>query len=92
MIYFRILAAIEGCSLIALLFFAMPMKYIWNTELYVQKIGMAHGLLFIIYIVCALFFHLKINWTKKELLLILMGSTIPFGFLYIDKRYLKNKI
>ena len=45
---FRIVAFSEGFSYLALLMIAMPLKYIWNTEEYVQNIGMAHGLLFIV--------------------------------------------
>ena len=88
---FRIVAFLEGFSWITLLFFAVPMKYIWNVELYVQKIGMAHGVLFIVYIVLAFFSQLKINWSRNHLLIILIGSIVPFGFLYVDKKCLKNK-
>ena len=88
---FRIVAFLEGFSWITLLFFAVPMKYIWNVELYVQKIGMAHGVLFIVYIVLAFFLQLKINWNRNHLLIILIGSIVPFGFLYVDKKCLKNK-
>ena len=88
---FRIVAFLEGFSWITLLFFAVPMKYICNVELYVQKIGMAHGVLFIVYIVLAFFLQLKINWSRNHLLIILIGSIVPFGFLYVDKKCLKNK-
>ena len=88
---FRIVAFLEGFSWITLLFFAVPMKYIWNVELYVQKIGMAHGVLFIVFIVLAFFLQLKINWSRNHLLIILIGSIVPFGFLYVDKKCLKNK-
>ena len=88
---FRTVAFLEGFSWITLLFFAVPMKYIWNVELYVQKIGMAHGVLFIVYIVLAFFLQLKINWSRNHLLIILIGSMVPFGFLYVDKKCLKNK-
>ena len=88
---FRIVAFLEGFSWITLLFFAVPMKYIWNVELYAQKIGMAHGALFIVYIVLAFFLQLKINWSRNHLLIILIGSIVPFGFLYVDKKCLKNK-
>tara|TARA_Y100001954_G_scaffold209933_1_gene235391 strand:- start:1169 stop:1447 length:279 start_codon:yes stop_codon:yes gene_type:complete len=88
---FRIVAFLEGFSWITLLFFAVPMKYIWNVELYVQKIGMAHGVLFIVYIVLAFFLQLKINWSRNHMLIILIGSIVPFGFLYVDKKCLKNK-
>ena len=51
---FRIIAFLEGTSLLLLLFFAMPMKYYFQEPIYVRSIGMAHGILFVIYIIFAI--------------------------------------
>ena len=58
--FFRIVALLEGFSYLTLLLIAMPLKYIWHIEEYVQNVGMAHGILFIIYIVVAIFLYKKI--------------------------------
>ena len=50
---FRSIALLEGISTIALYFFAMPMKYIAGDPIYVKNIGMAHGILFVLYIIFA---------------------------------------
>ena len=88
--FFRITAFLEGLSYLALLIFAMPLKYIWHIDFYVQIIGMAHGLLFIIYISLALFLYQKKLWKKRDFIIILLGSVVPFGTFYIDSKYLKN--
>jgi integral membrane protein len=58
---FRIIAFLEGTSLLLLLFFAMPMKYYFQEPIYVRSIGMAHGILFVIYFIFAIM--LKIEYS-----------------------------
>lgn len=87
---FKITALLEGISLLALLFFAMPMKYIWDNPIYVKQIGMAHGLLFIAYIVLASVLKFEQKWDFKKYFIICVASVIPFGTFYIEKKYLSN--
>lgn len=53
---FKIIALLEGASLLVLFLFAMPMKYILQEPIYVKTIGMAHGILFITYIIMAIIY------------------------------------
>ena len=87
---FKNLALLEGISAILLFFFAMPMKYIFNNPIYVKQIGMAHGILFIGYIIFATILKFNHNWTLKKYSLICIASIPPFGTFYIDRKYLKN--
>lgn len=86
--FFKIIALLEGVSLLALLFFAMPMKYIFNNPLFVKYIGMAHGLLFILYIALAILLKIEQKWDMKKLGIVSIASVIPFGTFYIEKKYL----
>ena len=86
---FKSIAFLEGISLLILLFFAMPMKYVLNASIYVEIIGMAHGILFIAYVITAILYKIKSNWTFKTFGVICIASIIPFGTFYIDKKYLK---
>ena len=85
---FRIIALLEGISYILLLI-AVPIKYLANNEQYVKALGMPHGILFILYIGVALIIRKKRNWSQKDMILIMLGSIIPFGTFYIDYKYLK---
>lgn len=87
---FRSIALLEGLSLLALLFFAMPMKYIGGNDIYVKNIGMAHGILFIMYIAFAILLKNEQKWSFKTLLIICLASVIPFGTFYVEKKYLQN--
>ncbi|MBS7786868.1 DUF3817 domain-containing protein [Flavobacterium sp. CYK-55] len=87
---FKKIAFFEGLSLLLLLFFAMPMKYILEQPQYVRVIGMAHGLLFIAYIGLAIFCKSEEKWSNKIFAIICLASVVPFGTFYIEKKYLKN--
>jgi integral membrane protein len=87
---FRIIALLEGVSYILLLFIAVPIKYFGEDPTYVKLLGMPHGLLFIFYIVIAIWISSDMKWKKKDLMLILLASVIPFGTFYVDKIYLKE--
>ena len=86
--FFKITALLEGTSLLILLFFAMPMKYIFDEPIFVRVIGMAHGLLFVAYIIMAIMLKFEENWNWKKFGAIAAASIIPFGTFYIDKKYL----
>jgi integral membrane protein len=87
---FKIVALLEGVSLLLLLFFAMPMKYIWEDPMYVKHIGMGHGLLFIAYIIMAIMLKFEDNWSGKKLAIVSAASIVPFGTFYVEKKYLRD--
>ncbi len=88
--FFKIVATLEGISLLLLLFVAMPLKYIFDLPEFVRVIGMAHGLLFIGYIILATMLKTEESWNNKKFFEVCMASIIPFGTFYIEKKYLKN--
>lgn len=86
--FFKVVALLEGTSLLLLLLFAIPMKYIFQIPIFVQMIGMAHGVLFIAYIIMAIMLKIECNWTFKKFGIISVASVVPFGTFYVDKKYL----
>ena len=76
---FKYVSILEGLSFLLLLFIAMPLKYIWEMPQMVQQVGMAHGVLFIAYVMGAIWLFKPLNWNFKELLIILGCSLVPFG-------------
>lgn len=86
---FRTIAFLEGVSYIALLFIGVPLKYIGDNEIIVKLLGMPHGILFVIYILLTIYNTKNMRWDKKDILIIMMGSIIPFGTFYVEKKYLR---
>lgn len=87
---FRIVAFFEGVSNIVLLFFAVPMKRIFDEPKYVFPIGLAHGILFIVYIIMATMLKIEDRWPIKKYLIIIGASILPFGTFYTEKKYFKS--
>jgi len=87
--FFKLIALLEGTSLLLLLGFAMPMKYFFQEPIFVKTIGMAHGLLFIAYLILAVMQKIASNWSLKTLAIVCIASVLPFGTFYVDKKYLK---
>lgn len=85
---FKILSYLEAISFLVLLGVAMPLKYIYDMPEYVRIVGMAHGILFVLYIFGAYWLCEKLNWKFKIFLIFIVCSILPFGPFYADKKYL----
>jgi integral membrane protein len=82
----RSLAFWEGVSYLALLFVAMPLKYLAGIPLAVRIAGTVHGALFVALFFSALHVYLthgrKFRWGVE----IAVASLIPFGTFILDGR------
>lgn len=87
---FKVVAFWEGISLLALLFFAMPMKYMFHDPIYVTHVGRAHGFLFVAYIIMAVMLKFEKDWDWKKFVLICVASCVPFGTFYTERKYLRT--
>ena len=85
---FRVISLLEALSFVILLLVAMPIKYILGNPELVRIVGMAHGILFVLYILGALLFKNKLNWSNQILVVVILCSIIPLGPLYVDRKYL----
>ena len=85
---FRIISVLEAIAFLVLLGIAMPLKYIWDMPEMVQTVGMAHGVLFVLYVLGAIYMFKKLNWTVLELFIVIMCSVLPFGPFYAERKYL----
>lgn len=82
----RLIAVLEGISFLALLFVAMPIKYFMNDPFWVQKIGMVHGWLFVLYVVLLALAHFQYKWTFAKTTLGFVLSLVPFGTFYAERK------
>lgn len=85
---FKRLAFWEGLSLLILLFIAMPLKYAFQEPALVRYVGMAHGVLFIAYVLLLAYITIEYKWGFKKCAALLVASIIPFGTFYADKKWL----
>ncbi|MDC1373245.1 DUF3817 domain-containing protein [Flavobacteriaceae bacterium] len=50
--------------------------------------GMAHGVLFILYIAFAIYAWRVFHWSVKKLFIAIICSVVPFGPFYVERNYL----
>ena len=82
----RLIGWIEGLSFVALVFIAMPLKYLWDEPGAVRVVGMAHGVLWMAF--CAVLWDTmnKSGWTLKKAAVPFVAALLPFGPFIIDSR------
>ncbi len=91
---FKAVAILEGISYLVLFANMLLVKpfYAETYQMLLYPIGMAHGLLFIAYVLLALVVGSKLKWSFKTLSIVLLASLLPFATFYIEKRYLKTVV
>lgn len=88
---FRYIAIAEGISFLALLLITMPLKYAMEMPMPNKVVGMAHGVLFIAYIVLGIQAATDEEWSPKFMLLAFVASLVPGGTFWLDRK-LKPKV
>ena len=87
-ILFKYLAILEGVSYLVLLGICMPLKYIWDMPEFTRPVGMAHGVLFIAYVLWLLIVGRELKWNFKTLTIGFIASLLPFATFMFEKKYL----
>lgn len=85
----RIVAFLEGVSLLLLLGIAMPLKYMAGLPEAVRIVGMAHGVLFVLYVLLVIQVAIERSWSWKKVILSILASIVPFGTFYADAKWFK---
>ena len=80
----RIVAFLEGCSYL-LLGVTMILKYKYAMPQPNYIVGLAHGLLFVLYVVLLIQVSFLHKWSIVKMFWAFMASLIPFGTFYADK-------
>lgn len=86
----RIVGFAEGISFLLLLGIAMPLKYIMGLPAAVRVIGMAHGVLFVLYVLLVIVVKIERNWSFTKMLLALLASLVPFGTFWADAKLFRS--
>lgn len=84
----RLLAIMEGISYL-LLALTMPLKYVYEMGMPNKIVGMAHGVLFIAYVLWVFIVGQNRKWGWKKLLICWVASLLPFATFWVDSKYLK---
>lgn len=86
----RVVAFLEGCSYL-LLGLTMILKYKYAMPQPNYVVGLAHGILFVLYVgllVQVAFLH---KWNLLKMFWAFVASLVPFGTFYADKVLFREK-
>lgn len=86
----RVVAFAEGVSFLILLGVGMPLKYAFGMPLPNKIIGMAHGLLFVLYVLLVIQCAIEFGWNWRKTALALLASIIPFGTFWADLKLFRE--
>lgn len=87
----RVVGYWEGASFLVLLLVAMPLKYFAGWPQGVRVVGMAHGILFILYVWAALQAAMERDWPWKRTAAVLVASVLPAGPFVVDAKILREE-
>jgi integral membrane protein len=86
----RVVGFLEGVSFVLLVGLAMPLKYFAGEPGAVRVVGMAHGILFLLYLLALFLASVEYGWKWRRIALLFVASLLPFGPFVVDARVLKK--
>jgi integral membrane protein len=88
---FLAVAFLEGISYLILLFIAMPLKYLAGKPEMVKQVGMAHGLLFVLFVLTLVQVTTEQNWKWTKAAKAMVASFLPFGTFWFEAKHRKGQ-
>lgn len=87
----RLIAFLEGVSLLILVGIAVPLKYVYQDPSLVKAVGPVHGVLFLYFVLNTITVGITYNWKfRTTTWKVLLACIIPFGTFYVDKAILSK--
>ena len=75
----RVASLLEACSLILLIFVAVPLKHLAGQPEATRLMGPVHGLAFLFYMYVVVETVSGGEWTRREITRLVLVAFIPFG-------------
>jgi len=86
---FKWVAFLEGTSFLLLLFICMPLKYGLGLMLPNKIMGMAHGVLTVLYVFTLIDFSINYRVSFLRVVQFFIASLLPFGTFYAEKKWIR---
>jgi integral membrane protein len=87
----RLLAFLEGVSLLVLVLVAVPLKYASGDPALSKVLGPVHGALFLLFLFLTFAVALEYRWKFRETTWkVIIACFVPFGTFYVDWKILSK--
>ena len=86
----RYVSLLEGTTLVALVFVAVPLKHVFGYPAATAILGPIHGAAFLLYVWMLAQTISAGDWAKREIVRMIAAAFIPFGA-FANERALKRK-
>ncbi|MET4897089.1 DUF3817 domain-containing protein [Sphingomonadaceae bacterium jetA1] len=86
----RLMALIEGTTLVCLILVAVPLKHLLHMPVAVSVMGPIHGVAFVAYVWALMAAASSDAWTSRETIRFVIGALVPFGS-FVNERWLKRR-
>jgi len=83
---YRVMAYVVGTLLIVLVFVGVPLKHFAGEPAVASVVGVAHGVLFMVYLACALQLAVGRRWSVLKVLVVFAAGLVPFLTFYMERR------
>lgn len=78
------MAYVTGVLLIILVFVAVPLQVWGNSKAAAEVVGIAHGYLYIVYLLVTVALYAKSRWPWWRAILVAAAGTIPFAAFFAE--------
>lgn len=87
--FLRIVALLEGISFLSLFMITMPLKRFYDIPEPNFVVGIAHGILFMLYVALVFWVNTDVKWNFKQQAGAYIASLLPFGTFIADAKLFK---
>ena len=81
---YRVMAYVTGVVLVVLCFVGIPLQVAGHPAV-ANNVGVVHGILYIIYLVCAWILSRKLGLATKPTVIMLLAGTIPIMTFIVER-------
>ena len=86
LLVYRILAYTVGTGLVILVCVGLPMQFWGNSKFIATYVGIAHGWLFMIYLLTTFVLAARARWSMFRVVWVGLAGTIPFLSFYAERK------
>ena len=90
---YRVMALVAGVMSLLLWFVDLPVAYLFNNEEWKQAVAwipFVHGWVYALYVLVAIQFSVKAQWSMKKIIWLILAGTLPIASIAAERRVVRQ--